>query len=145
MRFSAFVLLLLICLQGYSQNLDLEEGYYPIVETGQSNSRQMFLRGDSTLVYHIAEKPIVTRSQLILTEADTVTGKLYFYYDKEGTRSLLEFTTTHVGDQIGFVSIGALLKIITVEEIVDNGIIELMANKLRKADRKSGRIEEHRQ
>ena len=113
-----------------AQNLDLVEGFYEIVEYESRNSRQMFLRGDSSQVYYISERPVVDKHDRKDVKVDKDTNTLYFFFDELGTRKLLDYTTNHIGGKLGFVYVGSLNEIYTIEEIVDNGIIRFMSGRI---------------
>ena len=131
----ALLSLLLIGLTGYGQNLDLVEGFYPILETEMPDSREMFLRGDSTLVYYIAEQPVVSIQDRRDARVDTVSNDLYFVFNEQGTQRLLDFTTNHLGSKIGFVHVGSLRKIYTIVDVIDNGVIEFTSQNFQKVDK----------
>jgi len=118
-----------------AQNLDLVEGFYEILDKENENSRQMLLRGDSSLVYFIAEQPVVTKLDRIDSDVDLDSNSLYFFFDEHGTNKLLDYTTNHLGGKVGFVYVGSLRKIYTIEEIVDNGVIEFTSNRIYKINR----------
>lgn len=134
MRFKFLMVFLITSSICNAQNLDLVEGFYEII--GRENSRQILLRGDSALVYFIAEQPVVCMHDRIATKVDQETNALYFYYDEPGTKKLLDFTRNHPGGKLGFVYLGSLRKIYTIEEIVDNGIIEFSSDRIYKVNRK---------
>ena len=133
-RLVNFIAILAICLttsiSGYAQNLDLVEGFYEILESESEYFRQMFLRGDSSQVYSISGKPVVSKHDRKETLVDEDTKTLYFFYDDQGTRKLLDFTTKHKGGKLGFVYVGFLREIYTIEEIVDNGIIKFNSGRI---------------
>ena len=131
-----FVSCSMLCIDGFAQNLDLVEGFYEILDKERDNSRQMLYRGDSALVYYISEQPVVSKHHRKNAEVDTVTNSLYFYFDDQGTEKLLDFTTRHLGGKIGFVYVGSLNKIYSIEEIIDNGVIEFTAENIYKVNRK---------
>ena len=139
MRQHISILTLVLCqlasINCLAQNLDLVEGFYEILEKPTDNSRKMLYRGDSSMVYYIAEHPIVSKHHRKDTEVDQDNKALYFFFDERGTERLLAYTTNHLGKQIGFVYVGSLNKIYTIEEIVDNGVIEFTAENIHKVDR----------
>jgi len=141
---SLSILISILCLitnvTCYSQNLDLVEGFYEIIENESKNSRQMFLRGDSSQVYYISERPVVSKHDRKDVQVDKDTNTLYFFFDGQGTRKLLDYTTKHIGGKLGFVYVGSLNEIYTVEEIVDNGIIRFMSGRIYMVKPPSGLV-----
>jgi hypothetical protein len=120
----------------HAQNLDLVEGFYKIMEHENENSRKMLLQGDSSRVYNIAEQPVVSKYDRLSSEVGQDSVSLYFFYNEQGTRKLLEFTSNHPRGELGFVWLGSLIKIYTIEEIVDNGVIEFTSDRIYKVSRK---------
>lgn len=131
-----YFLLLLACAactineeQQYSESkepFDLVDGFYEILKKESDNSRQMLLQEDSSLVYYIAEQPVVSNNDVVRSEGSVDRWNVIFSYNKAGTRKLLNFTTHHLGDQLGFVDKRSLRAIYTIDEIVDNGVIEII-------------------
>jgi len=134
MRLTILILIVITCATSYGQNLDLAEGFYEITETENETSRPMFLRGDSTQLYYISEKPIVNKYDLKKTGAIEETNALYYFYDDEGTKKLQEFTSNHLGEKIGFVWLGSLRKVFTIEETISNGIINFSSGSIYQVD-----------
>ena len=126
---------ILVSINCNAQNLDLVEGFYEILETPSENSREMLLRGDSSLVYYINEQPVVTKHDRKDAEVDKENKTLYFFFDEQGTKKLLDFTTSHLEGKLGFVYVGSLNKIYEIKEIVDNGVIEFTAQNIYKVNR----------
>jgi len=136
MKFKILLVCLIASVQSNAQNLDMEEGFYEILEKGRENSRQMLLRGDSSLIYFVSEQPVVSKRDRLVSEAAEDSNSLYFFHNERGTKRLLEFTTDHVGGKVGFVYLGSLRAIYIIEEIVDNGVIELTSNRIYKINRR---------
>ncbi len=134
MRTAILILLLVTSLTSYGQNLDLDEGFYEILEKEDELSRPMFLRGDSSQLFFIAEKPVVSKYHLKKTGVIEESNALYFFYDDEGTKRLLDYTSSHLGEKLGFVWLGSLRKIYTVDEIVNNGIIDFSSSTIHMVD-----------
>jgi hypothetical protein len=134
MRLTILILIVITCATSYGQNLDLAEGFYEILEKENETSRPMFLRGDSTQLYFISEEPIVSKYQRKMTGAIEDTNALYFFYDEEGTQKLHDYTSSHTGGRLGFVWLGSLRKIYTIEETVSNGIINFSSQNIYQVD-----------
>ena len=90
----------------------------------------MHLRGDSSLIYFVSEQPVVTKNDRKDSRVDPDTKELYFFFNEQGTKKLYDFTSGHLGRALGFVYVGSLRKIYTIEEIVDHGVIKFNSGKI---------------
>ena len=137
MKSNLLVIPLFICISSFAQNLDLKEGFYEILNEKTEHSRAMLLREDSSQVYFIADQPVVSIHHLKASEVDENTNTLYFIYDENGTKKLLDFTSTHQGGKLGFIYLGSLRKILMVKETVESGIINVGSNEIINIERRS--------
>jgi len=104
---------------------DLVAGLYEILEKESDNSKKMLLREDSSMVYYIAEQPVVSDNDLVSIQGNVGGSWVKHYYNKAAAKKLQDFTTHHLGEKLGYVDMGSLSAIYTIEEIVDNGVIEI--------------------